>query len=158
MATTKANKAAVDAISDHADFAEHPYKHFAGKASAELGEVSTHFRSEIRKVVDESISNSVDNFQALQNIINIFILIGGPTKKSLSARQMFKYLVDFIKISAITDSIDATGVQSNITNVFDSDKLSGATLNINELIGNGLNSKDEPVTIQKKCMNTFHLL
>lgn len=155
MATTKANKAAVDAISDHADFAEHPYKHFAGKASAELGEVSTHFRSEIRKVVDESISNSVDNFQALQNIINIFILIGGPTKKSLSARQMFKYLVDFIKISAITDSIDATGVQSNITNVFDSDKLSGATLNINELIGNGLNSKDEPVAIQKEMYEYF---
>ena len=89
MAANKANKAAVDAISDHADFAEHPYKHFVGKASAELGEVSTHFRSEIRKVVDESISNSVDNFQALQNIINIFILIGGPTKR-VCPRQMFQ--------------------------------------------------------------------
>jgi hypothetical protein len=50
--------------------------------------------------ISDHISASVDNFQALQNIINTFVMIGGNSANSpqvLTPRQIFKFLVDFIK-------------------------------------------------------------
>jgi hypothetical protein len=141
-------------------FQKHPYLPFAGKDGPDFGVVATQFPEERRSIVSQAISDSVDNFQALQNIINIFILIGGPTKKSLSARQMFKYLVDYIKISAINDSVTVNGggvaaLASTITNVFDDDTLAGgaAIANNHELV-NLTAGITQPRDIQAD-MNTY---
>jgi hypothetical protein len=63
--------------------------------------------------VDEHISNAIDNFQALQNIINAFITIiplESMDENVLSARQMYKYLTNYLKISALTEVIVQQGV------------------------------------------------
>lgn len=155
---TYAAEADINKITESDEFAQHPYLAFKGTPGIDtLGEAGKDLK--FRKVAEESISNSVDNFQALQNIINIFILIGGPTKKSLSARQMFKYLVDYIKISAIHDNIKGTDTLSRFTNVLPEDHLGGGNKN-NEVIDttHGLKKDDDPLTIQKDMDQYFKFI
>lgn len=59
--------------------------------------------------VNDHISDAIDNFQALQNIINAFVTIIPLDNKDdtlLSPRTMYKYLIHYLKMSSLSESYE----------------------------------------------------